>query len=391
MTAAPATAGTARPATGAARAAAGAAAVTVASVLPVFLVGGVSVQMAHDLRFSPAGLGLAVAAYYAVSAATAVPAGGVVARLGPIVTGRFAVTLAAAVMLAIGGLAHGYPTFVGLLALGAVTNAFGQLSANLLIARALPAGRQGIGFAVKQSALPAATLLAGAAVPAIALTAGWRWAFVLAGLLALGALPLMPQVAPGEATVRARGRRDLRLLVLAAGAGLATAATNCLGAFLVASTVRLGVSPGAAGLTLTLGSLLCITARLGGGWWADRFRGDLLVAVTGLLVAGAAGVALLAVGSPAALAAGVGLAFGVGWSWPGLFNLSVVRRYPRSPAEATGVTSAGVYVGGCAGPLGFGVLAAHAGFGVAWTATAAVMLGGAACMLLGCRLLNHST
>src|SRR5262245_34203290 len=139
MTAAPATAGAARPTTGAARAAAGAAAVTVASVLPVFLVGGVSVQMAHDLRFSPAGLGLAVAAYYAVSAATAVPAGGVVARLGPVVTGRIAVTLAAAVMLAIGGFAHGYPTFVGLLALGAVTNAFGQLSANLLIARALPA------------------------------------------------------------------------------------------------------------------------------------------------------------------------------------------------------------------------------------------------------------
>ena len=55
------------------RAGAGAIATTVASVLPVFLVGGLAVQMGDDLGFSPAGLGLAVSVYFGISALASVP------------------------------------------------------------------------------------------------------------------------------------------------------------------------------------------------------------------------------------------------------------------------------------------------------------------------------
>jgi 4-diphosphocytidyl-2-C-methyl-D-erythritol kinase len=46
-----------------------------------------------------------------------------------------------------------------------------------LLARRVEVARRATAFAVKQSAIPAAMLLGGLAVPALALTVGWRWAF----------------------------------------------------------------------------------------------------------------------------------------------------------------------------------------------------------------------
>src|SRR4051794_2994757 len=57
-------ANTARPV----RAAAGALTTTIAVSVPVFLVGGLAVQIGEELGFSPAGLGLAVSAYFGASA-----------------------------------------------------------------------------------------------------------------------------------------------------------------------------------------------------------------------------------------------------------------------------------------------------------------------------------
>src|SRR5688500_10675263 len=82
-------------------AAAGAVATTVACVLPVFLVGGLAVQIRGELHFSPAGLGLAVSTYFGVSAVASIPAGRLIERFGPTVTARIAVVLAAASLLGI--------------------------------------------------------------------------------------------------------------------------------------------------------------------------------------------------------------------------------------------------------------------------------------------------
>ena len=77
-----------------------------------------------------------------------------------------------------------------------------------------------------------------------------------------------------------------------------------------------------------------------------------------LLAVGAAGLALLAVPGTPALAVGVLLGFGLGWSWPGLMNFAVVRLHPQAPAAATSITQTGVYAGGCLGPLSLGAVAA---------------------------------
>ncbi|SIN30206.1 MFS transporter [Micromonospora cremea] len=374
------------------RASAGAVLTTVACVLPVFLLGGLAVQMGADLGFSPAGLGLAVAVYFGVSALASVPSGRLVERYGPTVVARCGIVLAAGSMLAVAVLARSYPVLVGLLALSAAANALGQLASNAALAQHVPTRRQGLSFGVKQAAIPVSTLLAGAAVPTIALTAGWRWAFVAAAGAALTTLPAVPRQLPGRArragATRA-GRATVALVVIGVAATLAAAAANALGTFLVDSAAARGLSPGLAGLTLTLGSAVCVAARVGAGWLADRRASGHIALIAAMLVVGAGGLGLLALTGAVPLVAGVVLGFGLGWAWPGLVNFAVVRLHPQAPAAATSITQTGVYAGGCLGPLSLGPLAAHLGYPTMWTTAAVSMLLAAALMLVGSRLLTR--
>jgi MFS family permease len=360
----------------------------------VFLVGGLAVQISDELRFSPAGLGLAVALYFAVGAACALPAGWLVERYGDKWPSRAGVLLSALCMLAVALLAHSYLSLTVIVMISAAANSLGQLSSNLSLARQVPRHRQGLSFGVKQSAIPIATLLAGAAVPTIALTVGWRWAFVVVAGLALLALPLAPN---GPRPVpRARGAVDPRterataaLVIVALGGTLASGSASALGIFLVDSSVAQHIDAATAGTVLTVGSVVGAAARIGGGWLADRRQGNHLVVVAGLLGTGAFGLALLTLPGMWTLVTGTVLGFGLGWSWPGVLNFAVVQLNPRAPAAATSITQSGVYVGGCLGPLLFGVLAAHS-YPLAWLVAAAAMVAAAVTMLIGrWRLMAH--
>ncbi|MER7439880.1 MFS transporter [Micromonospora avicenniae] len=374
------------------RASASAIAVTIACVLPVFLVGGLAVQLGEDLNFSPAGLGLVVSVYFGVGALASVPSGALAERYGPAVVARTGILLSAACLLAVAALAHSYPVLLGLLAVSGVANALGQLASNVALARHVPPHRQGLSFGVKQAAIPVSTLLAGAAVPTIALTAGWRWAFVAAGVAALAALAAVParEGRAARRTGRARaGRGTGALVVIGVAATLAAAAANALGTFVVDSAAARGLAPGLAGLTLTLGSAVCVVARIGSGWLADRRSGGHVVVIAAMLLVGAGGLGLLATGGAVPLVAGVVLGFGLGWAWPGLMNFAVVRLHPQAPAAATSITQTGVYAGGCLGPLGLGAVAARIGYSAMWGTAALSMLAAAALMLTGSRLLTR--
>ncbi|WP_033339234.1 MFS transporter [Catenuloplanes japonicus] len=370
---------------------AGVLATTIAVVLPGFLVGGLAVQIGQSFPLSPAQLGIAISVYFGVSALASVPAGRLVERYGSGPAARAAILLSAASLLAVGLLSRSALTLTLLLAAGAGANALGQIAGNVALARHVPPGRQGLSFGTKQAAIPLSTLLAGAAVPAVALTLGWRWAFVLAALLALSALPFAPS-APALATPRgaASGRATAGLFVVAVSATLAAGSANALGTFLVDATVARGVDPGPAGLALTLGGAVCVVARVLGGYLADRLPDRQLAVISGQLVVGAGGLALLTMGGNAVLIAGVVLGFGLGWAWPGLMNFAVVRLHPQSPAAATSVTQTGVYAGGCLGPLTLGFVATHFGYTTMWLTAASAMLTAALCMALGASLLRRA-
>jgi MFS family permease len=393
------------------------AAATIVCIFPPFLLGAMAVQVRADLAFSESGIGLAVGAFFLVASGLSAVMGRWAERVGGGRALRMAALWAAAAQLLIAVGARSLVLLTISLGIAGAANALAQPAANLVIARALPADRQGIGFAVKQSAIPFSTFLGGIAVPALALTFGWRWAFITAAALAVtsaaavngGAAATAAKRHPDGDTVGdplvafpagagfgtggsgSEGRLPMPVMaVLALGAGLGAAAAGTLGAFLVSAGVDAGLSEGTAGLALTLGSGLGILSRLCAGVLADRRSGGHLRWVAAMLALGSFGYLLFATGKPGLLLAGLPLAFGAGWAWPGLFNLAVVLANPASPGAATGITQTGTYAGAVLGPLLFGLVAEQLSFRRAWWLAALMSWLAAAAIWTGRGMLRRS-
>ena len=183
--------------------------------------------------------------------------------------------------------------------------------------------------------------------------------------------------APGFATPPSRPpapRPTRELVITAVGAALASAGANALGAYLVVSAVDVGIAEGSAGLLAAAGSAASLIVRVALGARADRRRYYGFRWVVILLVAGAAGFGLLALGSAWTFVFGAVLAFALGWGWPGLFNLAVVDRHREAPGAATGVSQTGIYVGAAAGPAAYGLLSAEVGYPAAWASAGLLSL-----------------
>lgn len=152
--------------------------------LPFFMVGGLAVQIKEELGLTEAGFGAAVTIGFLVGALSAPVSGRIADRIGP----RAAIYAGCGVcVVALAGLAlftTDSGTLILFLCLGGVGIAFTDPGLAILVSRGIPEPRQGLAFGIKEASIPVATLVAGLAVPTIALTVGWRWAF-LAGVLPL--------------------------------------------------------------------------------------------------------------------------------------------------------------------------------------------------------------
>ncbi len=373
--------------------------VSTAGVLPVFLLGGLAVRVRADLGIAESTQGWIAFGYFGVSALSSAMLGRLVERIGPTRGMRLAACMSTVALLG-AALSGSFVVLLPALAVGGMANALAQPGSNAFIVAGVPLRRNGLAFGVKQSAIPAATLLAGIAVPAVALTVGWRWAFAGAAVLAAAAALGVPRVAapPSRRELRQagmdRGRARpqvsvVTLGVLGLGAGLGASSANALGSFLTSTAVDAGIAPGAAGALLSLGSGIGLATRLVLGWRADSMTGSLFRVVTVMLVIGSSGFAALATGAPATVLVGTVVAFAAGWSWPGIFNLAVVHHNRAAPAAATGVTQTGTYAGGAAGPLAFGYLVVHGGYGRAWVTFVGIALAAAAVIEIGRRRIER--
>jgi len=367
-------------------------AVATASVLPAFLTGGLAVQVREELDFGSAALGVAVATFFLTSSLASAVMGRLVERIGAYRGMRLAAAASAVSLLGVAMLATSWAWLVGCLVLGGLANAVSHPATNLSLAREVSAERQGLSFGVKQAAIPAATLLAGLAVPGIAVTLGWRWAFVGGAALALAVAFLVPTGARGRVfrrheEAREKDARTAPLVLLALGIGLGSTAMTPLGSFIVESSVAAGLRVETAGLLLAAGSAVNIVVRIVFGHLADGMSGGRLLLVAGMLGIGVMGFVLLATGESALILPGAMLAFGAGWGWPGLFNFAVVKTSPGAPAAATGITQTGASGGAAAGPLVFGVVAEAASYDTAWLVSGAIAVAALGAMLAGRRML----
>jgi predicted MFS family arabinose efflux permease len=340
-----------------------------ATVLPGFLVGSLALQIRADLDVSVGSVAAGVTVFFAAGAVGAGPGGRLAERVGALRAMRGCVVATAACLLLAAVLTESLAVLLALLALAGLANAVSQPAINLFMADQVALDRQGLAFGIKQSAIPTAVLVSGLALPALALPLGWRPTFAICagGVLAVAAA--VGRAAPSFAAPPERPRPprpSRKLLVTAVGAALASAGPNALGAYLVASAVDVGIAEGAAGALSAAGSATSLLARIALGHRADRRRDYGFSTMVALLVAGAGGFALLAVGEPAPFVAGAFVAFALGWGWPGLFNLAVVDLHREAPGAASGVSQTGIYVGAAAGPAAYGLLSAEIGYPAAW-------------------------
>lgn len=360
--------------------------------LVVFLVGTLAVQIRDSLHFDTAELGVVIACYYAGAAAASIPFGGISERMGGARMMRIGALVMAILMLLIATVTNSVVLLGALMVPCGIASAIMQPATNLFLARRIPAERLGVAVGLKQAAVPLASVLGGLAVPSIGLTLGWRWAFVIASILAAGAVLLIPRSrtpwAARRSQPRSREAISVRpLVVLTIGFGLGIFTATGIAAFLVTGAVAGGMGKGAAGLLAALVGLIAVAVRIGMGFQADRREGGHLLVVASTIAIGACGSAVLVVSAEShalwLYVVGAAVALGVGWGWNGLFNFAIVQLHLGAPALATSVTQVGGRAGGVAGPFVVGILITNVSYAAAWGVTAAAAMASALIMLVG--------
>jgi MFS family permease len=364
----------------------GAGTVTTLAAIPPFLLSAQSVLMESDLGFDETQLGFAVSGFFAAAALTSLALGRRSDVVGPRLTMVISGLLAAASGLVI-AFAQSYAVLLGALVVAGVANAGLQLTANMSVANDLPPGQRGLGYGIKQSAIPFSILIGGVAVPVVAVTVGWRWTYLAVAVGALAVVAAALRI-PRRTTASRVAAADLlspprtALLLTFAAMSMASMAVNSLGAFLPAWSFRSGLTPSQAGLLVGLASAGSILMRVLGGAAADRRRTRHLPVVARNLGIGTVGIVLIASGNPGLLVVGAVIAFAYGWGWPGLLMFAVVRMGRDRPGLASTSVQAGAFLGGACGPALFGLVVASSGYRVAWASVGALMLVSAALLFV---------
>lgn len=349
--------------------------------MPAFLIGATGPFIRADLGFGAGVLGLLVSTYWMAMALSGTLGGRLVQRRGASSGLRGGALLACAALVLV-ALAPTTPVLFLGIALGGVASAVITPATDLAVIQCVPDRWLPIAFGIKQSSLPAASLLAGVGVPVLALTLGWRWTFVAVMLLALPALVLVGSSwnrrtsrAPtpaGDAGGTPAERRDLRPLIV--GMGLAMAAVSATGAFYVEAALGKGIDAGTAGLLLAAGSALGIVGRFVFTWRLSSSPRPFVVVATLTTVGSVGIVGIAAAQTVVALLLATLVAFGAGWGWNGLFTHAVVAAHRDTAARASGMLVAASATGGVLGPSTFGLLATSVGMPAAWSLAAAEML-----------------
>lgn len=343
------------------------------ATLSVLAVPTIAPSVAAALGVSPVLVGFQVSAIYCAAALTSATAGTVVMRWGACRTSQVAMLMVAAgcVTASVGSLA---PLAVAAIFIGVGYGLTNPASSHLLM-RFTPERHRNFVFSLKQTGVPIGGVVAGLALPTLALSAGWRAALTTIALAALlMATTLLPlrRVWDDDRRPRLRLRGDLlggprlvwqvpALRALAVVAFSFSALQLCLMTFLVTMlTHDLAFSLVVAGLASAGVQVAGACGRVFWGFLADRTgagRGTLLT-IGALSTCCSLGVAAIGVGLPRWLTLPLLVLFGLSSiGWNGVFLAEVAR---RSPSDAVGKGTGGAlfftFGGVVIGPALFAIL-----------------------------------
>lgn len=359
-------------------------------VLAPFLVGALSVLMQDDFDIGPRDIGVAVGAFFAVAGLAARILSRTVERIGVARSMAVATAIGTASLLAVAVADRWLIVVLGLVLGGTGSATIHPATAQLLAAN-VETHNLGVAFGFKQSGAPASTLVAGLAIPMLALWIGWRATFVAAagvvavvGLMVVRVVARLGDIKRQRVDAGAPTALPSHVRLLALGAGLGNAAGNAFAALLVDGGVRFsGVTESTAGYVLAAMSVAAVAMRVVLGWAADTGRYETSRLLVWMPAIGVAGAALLAIPTPAAFVVGAVLAFPIGWGWSGLLHYQVVAPHRDAAARLTGGLMTGFSLGAAAGPLALGFVADATSYAVTWLLAGGLFVLAATAMHVG--------
>ncbi len=358
-------------------------AMAVATFTPASL-GILATFIIDDLSISRAELGIVLGLVNVASAVLSPVAGRVTDRIGG-KKALIALFVTAGATFLIFGTAVAY----GMLFVGAVAGAIAQATANpatnKLIAEDVPAGRRGVITGVKQSGVQAGIFLGGLTVPTLAITLGWRGAYLIVAVVPLVFAAVAAWVIPAapKATAEHRTRSRIPLpsaIWWLAGFGFLMGFSGAV-TFLVPlfAEEALGLSPVVGGIAAAVIAFVAVPGRILWSRYAERsgaFRGSLgamavlSIAAAGLFYLSGAAAAWLLWPAAVLLAAGSS-------SWNSVGMVAVmVEAGVAATGRASGFVLFGFLTGlGIAPPI-FGAIIDHTGsYDVMWLLSALAAAG----------------
>ena len=365
----------------------GLGAVTAASALGIAVPGYIHHGLAAlgpflivGFSMSKTDYGLLMASFSAMGAVASPMLGALADRVGGrrMLTWSFVAAIAVAAGISLAPVL--WVVFGGAL-VGGLTAAAANPATNTLVGTDVPPERRGLVVGIKQAGGPAGIAAAGAVLPWLATSVGWRAAYATGAVLPLVGLGLLAVARPSGAGNETPGPTnppppwrtafgpEIRTLTAnGAAVGLGTGAV--LGFVAVYGVEALGMSETAAGAQLTVIGVLGFLARLGWGAVADRRLDStaLLAALSALSTVGA-GLAWLAADTGAWLLVVSSVVLGCSaMSWNAVGMLAVLREMPSERAgTASGIVVLGFLTGFGLGPWLFGVLVdATGGYAAGW-------------------------
>jgi MFS family permease len=342
-------------------------------------------EIGRDLGIAPKLIGVFVGLIYAGGMSASLISGGFVERFGAIRVSQVGVLLCAAGLAMVVGYAARPDALVPLLFVAPVVIGLGYgpitPASSQILARTTPKSRMALTFSIKQTGVPVGAALAGALLPALALSLGWHTAFLLVTAVGV-AIAIAAQLARQtldahripERTLSVAGvvaplielLRTPALVELALSGFVYAALQVSLMSFLVIYlTESLGFSLVAAGFALTAANLGGIAGRILWGAAADLFMAPR--ALLGLIGVGAGVCAWLTVlfsaAWPSAALIAVSMLFGmtaIGWNG---VQISEVARAAPAGQEGTVTGAAGfiTFGGVLVGPPTFALISAMTG------------------------------
>ena len=364
-------------------------------------------EIGRDLGIAPKLVGVFVGLIYAGAMSASLASGGFVERYGAIRVSQVAVVLCSAGLAIVVG--HAAPPdallplpFVAPVLMGTGYGPITPASSHILARTAAPS-RMALTFSIKQTGVPVGAALAGALLPALAVSLGWHTAFlsVAAAGIAIAivaqlarerldadrvperALSIAGVMAPLHEVLHTPALRELAV------SGFVYAALQvCLMSFLVIYlTESLHYSLVAAGFALTAANLGGIVGRLVWGVIADLFVSPRTL--LGMIGVGAGLcawlTALFGIDWPSVAVIAVSVVFGMtAIGWNGVQLAEVARAAP--PGQAGTVTGAAGFItfgGVLVGPPSFALVSALTnGYRLAFALFGALVLASGARLIV---------